>query len=45
MTNEKAKAINALSNTTLKSMEMGDLQQELEHLKEVVARLEGGKNN
>lgn len=41
MTNEKAKAINALSNTTLKSMEMGDLQVEVEHLKEVVRSLEG----
>lgn len=41
MTNEKAKAINALSNTTLKSMEMGVLQEELEQLKEVVQRLEG----
>ncbi|MGC9935240.1 hypothetical protein [Priestia aryabhattai] len=41
MTNEKAKAINALSNTTLKSMEMGELQEELEHLKEVVEELEG----
>ncbi|MDP9742304.1 UNVERIFIED_ORG: polyhydroxyalkanoate synthesis regulator phasin [Bacillus sp. B2I3] len=41
MTNEKAKVINALSNTTLKSMEMGDLQGELEQLKEVVQRLEG----
>lgn len=41
MTNEKAKVINALSNTTLKSMEMGDLQEELEQLKEVVQRLEG----
>ncbi|MDQ0221358.1 hypothetical protein ELQ35_15625 [Peribacillus cavernae] len=41
MTNEKAKAINALSNTTLKSIEMGDLQEELEQLKEVVQKLEG----
>jgi polyhydroxyalkanoate synthesis regulator phasin len=41
MTNEKAKAINALSNTTLKSMEMGELQEELEQLKEVVQKLEG----
>lgn len=41
MTNDKAKVINALSNTTLKSMEMGDLQEELEQLKEVVQRLEG----
>lgn len=41
MTNEKAKAINALSNTTLKSIEMGELQQELEQLKEVVQRLDG----
>ncbi|WP_156112561.1 hypothetical protein [Halobacillus sp. BBL2006] len=40
MTNEKAKAINALSNTTLKSMEMGELQEEMEQLKEVVQRLE-----
>lgn len=40
MTNEKAKAINALSNTALKSMEMGELQEELEHLKEVVEELE-----
>jgi len=44
MTNDKAKVINALSNTTLKSMEMGDLQEELEHLKEVVQKLEGGAN-
>ncbi|WP_180233524.1 hypothetical protein [Priestia megaterium] len=44
MTNEKAKAINALSNTTLKSMEMGDLQEEMEQLKEVVQKLEGGTN-
>ncbi|MDG0029088.1 hypothetical protein MMB68_05865 [Priestia sp. Y58] len=41
MTNEKAKAINSLSNTTLKSMEMGELQEELEQLKQVVRRLEG----
>lgn len=41
MTNEKAKAINALSNTTLKSMEMGDLQEEMEQLKEVAQKLEG----
>ncbi|WP_209366704.1 hypothetical protein [Priestia megaterium] len=41
MTNEKAKAINSLSNTTLKSMEMGELQEEMEQLKEVVQRLEG----
>ena len=41
MTNEKAKTINALSNTTLKSMEMGDLQEELEQLKEAVQRIEG----
>jgi polyhydroxyalkanoate synthesis regulator phasin len=40
MTNEKAKAINALSNTALKSMEMGELQEELEHLKEVIEGLE-----
>ncbi|MFC0472496.1 hypothetical protein ACFFHM_18925 [Halalkalibacter kiskunsagensis] len=40
MTNEKAKAINALSNTTLKSMEMGELQEKLEQLKEVVQKLE-----
>ena len=39
MTNEKAKVINALSNTTLKSMEMGDLQEELQQLGEVVERL------
>ncbi len=44
MTNEKAKAINALSNTTLKSMEMGDLQEQMEQLKEVVQRLEGRGN-
>lgn len=44
MTNEKAKAINALSNTTLKSIEMGDLQEELEQLKEVVQKLEGRAN-
>lgn len=44
MTNEKAKAINALSNTTLKSMEMGELQEELEQFKEVVQKLEGGVN-
>ncbi|PGT73605.1 hypothetical protein [Priestia megaterium] len=43
MTNEKAKAINALSNTTLKSMEMGDLQEEMEQLKEVLQKLEGGQ--
>lgn len=41
MTNEKAKAINALSNTTLKSMEMGDLQKEMAHLREIVEELEG----
>ncbi|GAB6259317.1 hypothetical protein PSKAS_48400 [Peribacillus sp. N1] len=41
MTNERAKAINALTNTTLKSMEMGELQEEIDHLKEVVAELEG----
>jgi polyhydroxyalkanoate synthesis regulator phasin len=44
MTNEKAKAINALSNTTLKSMEMGDLQEQMEQLREVVQRLEGRGN-
>lgn len=44
MTNEKAKAINALSNTALKSMEMGDLQVELEQLKEVVQKTGGGGN-
>ncbi|WP_116316312.1 hypothetical protein [Bacillus subtilis] len=44
MTNGKAKAINALSNTTLKSMEMGELQEELEQLKEVVQKLEGRGN-
>lgn len=44
MTSEKAKAINALSNTTLKSIEMGDLQEELEQLKEVVERIEGRGN-
>ncbi|WP_041101398.1 hypothetical protein [Bacillus badius] len=40
MTNERAKAINALTNTTLKSMEMGELQEEIDHLKEVVTELE-----
>ncbi|WP_375346284.1 hypothetical protein ACEWPB_02715 [Priestia megaterium] len=44
MTNEKAKAINALSNTSLKSMEMGDLQEAMEQLKEVVQEMEGGSN-
>jgi hypothetical protein len=31
----------ALTNNTLKSMEMGELKEEMEHLKEVVQELEG----
>ncbi|MGE1118329.1 hypothetical protein [Bacillus altitudinis] len=44
MTSDKAKAINALSNTTLKSMEMGELQEEIEQLKEVIHEMEGVTN-
>lgn len=40
MTNEKAKTINALSNTTLKSIEMADFQEELEQIKEIIRRME-----
>ncbi|WP_189282627.1 hypothetical protein [Bacillus pumilus] len=39
MKNEKVKAINALSNTTLKSMKMGDFQEEMEQLKDAVQKL------
>ncbi|WP_096202088.1 hypothetical protein [Bacillus sp. FJAT-45350] len=43
MTTEKARVIATLSNSVLKSMEMSDLQEEMEKLKEVVERMEGEK--